>query len=79
MTQGIFIEGRRPKSKKAVREAVEAGLNVRIEATSWHGNEYDGSVENMPIGTVSFVGPDPERDRRFYGTITRTTNSVKVS
>lgn len=71
--QGLFVEGRRPKSKKAVREAIATNpARVRLEATSWFGNEYDGPVEDAPAGEYHIVGPDPHTDRRFYGTITVT-------
>lgn len=70
--QGIFVGNSRPVSKKAVKEAVRNDPSkVRIEATSMFGNEYDGNVENMPIGSVTFVGPDPYTSRKFYGTITK--------
>lgn len=83
MTQGIQIQGKRPTSKKSVKEAIAAGLAVYAEGTAnyFHpGSEYDGYVGDAPVGTViSFVGPDPYRDRRFYGTITVTTKGVKVT
>ncbi len=77
--QGIFINGSRPKSKKQIREFVAEAQadNARadpyglvIEATSIHGNEYDGSLANMPPeNKVHFAGPDPHSKRNFYGTI----------
>jgi hypothetical protein len=72
--QGIFINGRRPASKKAVREALATDPgSVRIEATSFHGNEYDGPADGDGApDKVVFVGPDPERKRNFYGTATRS-------
>lgn len=76
--QGLYVNGQRPKSKKAVREAVASGMLVSIEATSWHGDEYDGSVSGAPVGAYLFVGPDPHTDRRFYGTITVTAKGVTV-
>lgn len=77
MTQGIFIEGKRPSSKKQVREAIEAGKRVRAEATSVFGNEYDGLISEMPKNTViTFVGPNPHNDRRFYGTIKWNTKQL---
>ena len=76
--QGIFINGRRPKSKKEVKEAVAAGLRVSLEATSMFGNEYDGPVSEAPNGTYSFVGPDPYRLRNFYGNITVSPKGVVV-
>lgn len=79
--QGIFINGERPRSKKAVREAVAANPDkVRVEGTSLiAGTEYDGPVSEMPIGRVLFVGPDPYRKRNFYGTIERSANGFKVT
>ena len=77
--QGIFINGARPKSKKAVKEAIAADpASVEIEATSFFGNEYGGPFEAMPDEVIYFVGPDPHRDRRFYGTIEKRGNRVTV-
>ena len=77
--QGLFINGRRPKSKKEVKELVakfnegdkEAGYSLVIEATSIFGNEYDGSLASAPTGEkITFVGPDPHNSRKFYGSLT---------
>jgi hypothetical protein len=76
--QGIFINGQRPASKKAIKEAVVAGGRVRIEATSMFGNEYDGDVSQAPDGKYTFVGPDPYTKRNFYGTITVKGGTAKV-
>ncbi len=77
--QGVFIHDSRPKTKKALREAVELlylstgegdPYSVVMEATSFFGNEYDGSLANAPQETVfSVVGPDPRRSRKWYATI----------
>lgn len=104
--QGIFIMGRRPKSKKEIKEFVE-GVNLFeehgndptvkdlipetrdpyglvIEATSIFGNEFDGSLaeakRTSQCGPFYFVGPDPYRERKFYGTIEwdRKNNKWKV-
>jgi len=78
--QGIFIDGQRPKSKKQVAATIAVQPeNVRIEATSMFGNEYDGPVSDMPQGTILFVGPDPYSKRDFYGKITRTASGFRVS
>jgi hypothetical protein len=72
--QGLFINGRRPKSKKEAKAAILADPSrVRLEATSYFGNEYDGPVSEAPEGEYSFVGPDPQRTRNFYGNITVRT------
>jgi hypothetical protein len=78
--QGIYIKGRRPKSKKEVKEAVAADPSkVRAEATSAFGNEYDGPVDGLPEGVaVHFVGPDPYTKRNFYGSITRKGEKITV-
>lgn len=80
--QGLFVNGQRPKSKAALKRHLEAQSNpgdgVRIEATSVFGNEYDGRLVDMPDGSVTFVGPDPYRDRRFYGTLTKKGGKVTV-
>lgn len=67
MTQGVFVNGLRPKSKKAIKEAIAAGDDVTLQATSFFGNEYDGPVATAPDGFYTFVGPDPERARNYFG------------
>ena len=77
--QGVFIHGSHPKTKKALREAVETitddgspidGYSVVLQATSLFGNEYDGSLADAPRETVfSVVGPDPYTSRKWYATI----------
>jgi hypothetical protein len=70
--QGIFINGRRPKSKKEIKEVIShSPAAVRLEATSLFGDEYDGPVSDaIPGSKFTFVGPDPYNKRNFYGTIT---------
>ena len=81
MTQGIRIDGAFAKSKKAVKEAVyETDKVVRLVATSWHGDEYDGPVSSAPVGRYSFVGPDEHNKRNFYGTIeVMPSGTIKVT
>ena len=77
--QGIFINHRRPKSKKEVKEIITQSPNlVLLEATSIFGNEYDGPVSEAPDGKYYFVGPDPHTRRNFYGCITKEGTSIKV-
>lgn len=84
MSYGIFICGARPKTKKAVKEAVqkgneESGGNFRVvlENTSMFGG-YDGSITNAPDGDYHFVGPDPYNSRKFYGTLTVRAGKATV-
>ena len=75
--QGIFINDKRPRSKKEVKEAPYAF--IEIEATSVFGDEYGGALEDMPDGRISFVGPDPYTSRKFYGTIIKQDGKVVIT
>lgn len=79
--QGIFVHHSRPASKKLIKEALQSDpASVYIEATSLFGNEYDGPASNLPVGQrIAFVGPDPERSRKFYGTIKSTPQGLKLA
>ena len=70
--QGLWIDGDRPKTKKAVREVILNGdlSTLSLEATSFFGNEYDGPLEYAPDGTYYVVGPDPHTKRTWYASIT---------
>lgn len=76
--QGVYVDAKRPASKKAIKEAVANGHEVYLEATSLFGNEYDGHLRNAPDGEYTFVGPDPHTSRKFYGTITKRNGKVTV-
>lgn len=74
--QGIFIDAKRPKSKAEIKRFLmnnptDGFSRVRLEATSLHGNEYDGDLLGAPFGKQTFVGPDPYNDRKYYGTVTK--------
>jgi hypothetical protein len=71
---GVFVNGRRPKSKKAIKEAIADGTSVRFENTSMHGGDdvivRDGVILDgtLPRG-MTIVGPCPYTDRKFYGQV----------
>jgi hypothetical protein len=75
MSVGIFIDGRRPKSKKEIREVIAATdyQRVTLENTSAFSNEYDCTLqeklEDLFTGRIDFVGPDPHTSRNFFGNI----------
>jgi hypothetical protein len=79
--QGIFLNYRRPKSKKEIKEAVLSNpRSVSAEATSMFGGDFDGPIINLADGqSITFVGPDPFTSRKFYGSITRKGDVFKVS
>ena len=81
--QGIYIKAygikRRPKSKKEIKEFVDSPECIIVEATAWMPHkEYDGPLSEMPDGSITFVGPNPHSDRRYYGTITKKDGRVVV-
>ncbi len=71
MSDGVFIKGRRPKSKKEIKEALATDpKSVSIESTSMFGGDknFSGTVsETMP--EITFAGPCPHTSRKFYGQI----------
>lgn len=93
MSVGIFIDGRRPKSKKEVREVVALGdeglRRIELENTSAFNNKFDCTLHDFVNdgahavhgreARIDFVGPDPYRSRKFYGNIYITaTGKVTV-
>ena len=65
--------GFRAESKKAVKDAIKAGRPMssnRLIETSMFGNEYKGD------GTYTVVGPDPERNRKWFAQITIKDDKV---
>lgn len=80
---GIFINGQRPRSKRALKEALaDDPTRVEVEWTSLFAALPSWSrVSDMPLGSsVTFVGPDPYTRRNFYGTISRKMDgSFRIS
>ena len=77
--QGLFLDDKRPASKKAVREAVaDCPDRVRLEATSMFGGEYDGLRTFAPAGAYYAVGPDPRTSRKFYIEIIVREGKIQV-
>lgn len=78
--QGVYVAFKRPKTKKALREAVKLDpARVTLERTSmFTDTEYDGPVSEAPEGEYTFVGPDPYINRRFYGRIVIRGGVIQV-
>ncbi len=79
---GLYINGKRPVSKKAVKAAVaQDPASVAIQYTSLFqgyapttGALPPATVDALTVGQrITFVGPDPYTARKFYGTITRVS------
>ena len=78
---GVFIDGRRPKSKAEIRRFMEKGGVPVLENTSPFsslGNEFLDTYNAAE--QPAFVGPDPYSKRDFYGTFfyNRSKNSWQV-
>ena len=71
---------RRPKSKREIRDIVAIDpARVCVESTSMHGRGFDGTVDKLPEGKrIDFVGPDPYRSRKFYGSIEMRNGKLVV-
>lgn len=77
---GIWVNGRRPETKKQVREAcVNAPETVEFDWTSIFDHPNWSRLKDMPECKVNFVGPDPYNSRKFYGTVTKKNGEVKVT
>ena len=74
--QGVYP---RLKSKSALKVAVKMQDEVSLEATSMFGNEYDGDLYSAPDGTDYVGGPDPYKNRKWYATIKKSGDTIKVS
>ena len=77
---GAFIDGQRPPSKKALREALrDAPETVLFDCTEVFG-EYAGrrfrAVEILPEQKLQVTIPDPYLSRRAFGTVTRNSQGV---
>lgn len=82
MSYGVFINGERPRSKKAIKEAMkEAPSSVTWQNDAAFG-ETAGSRfagDRLPDMNDTFVGPDPFRDRKFYGQIKVVDGKVTIT
>ena len=71
---GAYVDSKRPKTKKALREALNSNPDsVVFDATSVFTHVI-GSIQanNLPEGvTLTVVGPDPYTLRKWYASVTR--------
>jgi hypothetical protein len=78
---GLFVNGRRPKSKAEVRKALAADpRSVVVERTSHFGGGYSGPAADMPESAiVYFVFPCPYTARKAYGTLSKSGGKLRVA
>lgn len=67
---GAYVNGIRPKSKKALKEALKSAPGtVKFVGTSPF-TPFSGGVSDIPDGAkLSVVGPNPYTNRRWYATV----------
>lgn len=79
---GVWMRnGRRPESKKAMREALAGNHYIILHDTSMFGPGPDiavGGGNAAPDGTYVFVGPDPYTARKFFGQVVVKGGKVVV-
>jgi len=69
---GAFINGERPSSKRALKDALKnAPHTVTFDKTA-HGDEGTLTVEDVLASTdaISVAGPDPYARRNWFAAIT---------
>lgn len=81
---GAYVNDVRPKTKKALKEAVEtAPATVKFDYTSFYPEEgmpRELNTTNIPEEVTLLVcGPDPYTKRRWYASACPTSDGVKVT
>jgi hypothetical protein len=72
MNVGAYVDGVRPKTKKALREALQANPeSVTFDGTSPFGPQHaDLTGTHIPADlALSVVGPEPATTRNWYATV----------
>jgi hypothetical protein len=79
-TQGVFIEGRRPKTKAELQQALkENPESVVLDAISAFGYNYYGPITKAPDGDYFIVGPAPNKGYKWHAKITKKGDIIKIS
>lgn len=76
---GAYIGNSRPKTKKALREAIAnlGETEVYFDTTSPFSTTSGYSLSQIPVGVkLSVVGPDPHTKRSWYATVSRDANGL---
>jgi hypothetical protein len=65
----VRVDGADAKSKKAVKDALKAGVVVTGETVSQFNDWQHEPLHNLTPGSYVFAGPNPYTNRRFYGQV----------
>lgn len=69
---GAYVNGTRPKTKKALREALKADPSTVVFDCTVMGRESDRFTAQHTVASgdvLQVVGPDPYRSRVWYASI----------
>jgi hypothetical protein len=80
MTAQAYVNGVKPKTKKALRDAIKGDpRSVSLYDLNMIGNKGTRRADEIVEGEkVSVVGPDAERDRKWYATVVMSNGKVKL-
>ncbi len=74
----VGVKNYKPTKKALVEAIIEHPEKVRLTNLSLFGG-WSGPANELPVGyKADVVGPDPERDRKWYATVTRQATGLKV-
>jgi len=78
---GALVDGVRPKTKKALKEAVLSNLDkVRFDPTGAFDPKDPIDPDELTQGvTLVVTGPDPYTARKWYANVVRVNGSVRVT
>ncbi len=78
---GAKIDGHDAPSKKALKLTLaDHPERVEFYSTSPMGPQFVGTPDKIPAGfTLSVVGPDPFRSRKFYASVTNGPKGVRLT
>lgn len=74
-------DGKNFPTKKSLKEAIAAGAAVTFTDTSLFSDRGTFTADQVVPAYDVIVGPDPERNRKWYASITKDpkTGALKVS
>lgn len=81
---GAAVNGRRPASKKALKEALrDAPATVEFDSTAMMGPRagevISATVEDVAGYTLSVTGPDPYTARNWYASVSVKAGKLSLS
>lgn len=77
---GVYVDGARPKTKKALTEALRDNpASVRFDRTALFDEGDNIKGDDIPAEiTLTVTGPDPFTARRWYASVRQTPEGPRV-